>query len=296
MIACSAKNLLKRLRDGDWKPQSQKPKKPKRKEPFAEGWGEEEQEEMKDETEGDNTDSEEPPDDHEHDDLRVEGTTAYLPPEVVMGAVPTPAADSWAFGCVLYQCLSGRPPILEDDDDMTRHRIVTFEGREAATHQLTEGGDPLFRESHASKIDSNARTLIRGALSRNVTERIDMGQIANHDFFVASGTDVFSLYRQPAHPLDVGDVSPVADAQWSRRQFSSIWAPQPQAYDINLNSEAMSGKNLRLRGSMSNGPIPEGDEAGSFFLRSVNQSGGGHHVPLPTGLRHISEKTPLTQQ
>ncbi|EEC49590.1 predicted protein, partial [Phaeodactylum tricornutum CCAP 1055/1] len=61
------------------------------------------------------------------EDLRIEGTTAYLPPEVVMGAFPNFAADSWALGCVLYQCLSGRPPLLEMDETATRHRIVTFD-------------------------------------------------------------------------------------------------------------------------------------------------------------------------
>ena len=294
LIAASAKNLLKRLRDGDWKPQKEKPKKPKCKEAFNDGWGKEKDGETEEGTDENNIDNELLPD-AQGEDLRVEGTTAYLPPEVVMGGYPTPAADSWAFGCVLYQCLSGRPPILEDDDDMTRHKIVTFEvSSGGATCNVSDGEDPLFRESHAMGIDTSARNLIKGALNRHVSERLDMGQVANHEFFVASSIDVFGLYRQAAHPLDVGDVSPVADAQWSRRQFSSIWAPQPQAYDINLNTEATNGK--KLRGSVNNGPIPEGDEAGSFFLRSAKQGGGNNNIPLPTGgLRHISEKTPLTQ-
>ena len=41
------------------------------------------------------------------EDFRIEGTSAYLPPEVVLGAIPTPAADTWALGCLLYQCLTG---------------------------------------------------------------------------------------------------------------------------------------------------------------------------------------------
>ncbi len=58
------------------------------------------------------------------DDNRIEGTTAYLPPEVAIGGTPTPAADSWALGCVLYQCLSGKPPIIGDTDEQTVRRIV----------------------------------------------------------------------------------------------------------------------------------------------------------------------------
>ncbi|OEU08472.1 kinase-like protein, partial [Fragilariopsis cylindrus CCMP1102] len=60
-------------------------------------------------------------------DLRIEGTTIYLPPEVISGSFPTLAADSWALGCVLYQCLTGRPPIIEVDETLAKNRIVSFD-------------------------------------------------------------------------------------------------------------------------------------------------------------------------
>jgi serine/threonine protein kinase len=110
MIGMSATNLLKELRDGDWKPQPRK-----KADTF----------DMDEELQEVEVEAEEPSYDP-NDDTRIEGTTAYLPPEVVMGGFPTPAADSWALGCVLYQCLLGRPPILEADKTLTKklNRLV----------------------------------------------------------------------------------------------------------------------------------------------------------------------------
>ncbi|MHB8575488.1 MAG: protein kinase domain-containing protein, partial [Dehalococcoidia bacterium] len=43
------------------------------------------------------------------------GTAAYLPPEQALGQEPTPRADLYALGCVLYELVTGRPPFLSDD-------------------------------------------------------------------------------------------------------------------------------------------------------------------------------------
>lgn len=82
-VKASSKNLLRQLRDGDWKPN--KPSK------FFLGEEGNENEE----------------DAGEAEDARIEGTTAYLPPEVIIGGYPTTAADVWALGIVLFQCISG---------------------------------------------------------------------------------------------------------------------------------------------------------------------------------------------
>jgi serine/threonine protein kinase len=253
-IGSVAKHILKNLRDGGWKNQASKR-------------AEEGDDPM---DEDDVTEDEE--------DVRIEGTTAYLPPEVVMGSFPTTTADSWAFGCVLYQCLTGRPPLLEADEDSTRNRIVSFD-----MHESRNAVDRLFQDTHASAIRSDARDLIKSLLERDPSKRPGMHQIAQHDFFTKADVDVFNLHRQPAYPLDVGDVSPSPDAQWARRQFSSIWAPQPVAYNISLPDEDATFAYYEM--SLS-GPIPEGEEASGFFSTGAS----GH---LPTKLGHISERAPL---
>jgi serine/threonine protein kinase len=247
LVDSIAKDLLKKLRDGDWKAKD------------ADG----------DDAMHDETDTE-----MEEDDDRIEGTTSYLPPEVVMGSIPTVAADSWALGCLTYQCLSGRPPFLEADDEMTRRRIVNFDIEEQQSSEV----DRLFEDKLGSGIEPNARELIKSLLQRNPSLRPDMGQVAETDFFRQEGVDVFSLHNEPAFPLDVGSVAPLPDAQWSRRQFSSIWAPQPVAYDISLPDD-----NPRpfLTVKSNSSPIREGEEASGFFSPSGK---------LPKPLGKIAER------
>lgn len=249
LINTTAKNLLKELRDGGWKSKST-PSKSKVHSDMEEDSNEDNE---NDSLVGGDMDS----------DLRIEGTTAYLPPEVVMGEFPSLAADSWALGCVIYQCLSGRPPHLEADESATRSRIVSFdaEGANSSGEQSS-----LFSDIHAVAIESNARALITSLLSRNAEERPSMQRVAQSDFFAGAGKEVFGLHKQSAPPLDVGDVTPVADAQWTRRQFSSIWAPQPQAYDILLPSTDLPKNHM----DAVKGAIAEGPEATAFFSKSIN--------------------------
>ncbi|TNE44353.1 MAG: serine/threonine protein kinase [Deltaproteobacteria bacterium] len=51
----------------------------------------------------------------------VYGTPLYIAPEVLAGDPPTPAADMYALGVLLYQCLTGEFPVY-DDDIMTLFR------------------------------------------------------------------------------------------------------------------------------------------------------------------------------
>jgi eukaryotic-like serine/threonine-protein kinase len=43
-------------------------------------------------------------------DGQLMGTPHYLAPELIEGGPATPASDIYAFGCVLYECVTGAPP------------------------------------------------------------------------------------------------------------------------------------------------------------------------------------------
>ncbi|GAX24087.1 hypothetical protein FisN_9Hh339 [Fistulifera solaris] len=254
-VASISKNLLKNLRDGDWQSGHQ-----------VAGAAVDDATEMAQESSGTEVNE-----DVSGDDIRIEGTTAYLPPEVVLGAIPTPAADSWALGCVMYQCLSGRPPLLDSDEHTTRQKIVTF-------HEGSSSGtvDALFIDSHGAGIQDEARELITRLLERNPARRPSMGEIASFEFF--SGCNIFTLHRQSAHALNVGSVGPKPDAQWARRQMSSIWSPQPMAYNI-----AMPDDNLGFERKTDDylTPFAEGDEASGSFTPFATSG--------PIGLAKLTE-------
>ena len=68
-----------------------------------------------------------------------------------------------------------------------------------------------------------------------------------------------------------GDGEGKEDVRWARRQFSSIWAPQPEAYNVGIGDIAkdISSGGGRIR---KDGPILEGMESGSTFLVGVRSS------------------------
>jgi serine/threonine protein kinase len=41
---------------------------------------------------------------------QVMGTLDYLAPELIRGEAATPSTDIYAFGCVMYECITGAPP------------------------------------------------------------------------------------------------------------------------------------------------------------------------------------------
>lgn len=245
LLSSVAKDILKNLRNGDWKDAGTE-----QPDEFTE---------IDEETEPGN-DSIDVSNDEWVDDLRVEGTTAYLPPEVVMGQYPGFATDAWALGCVTYQCLTGRPPILEADDGATRNRIVSFD---TAKNEIRNDVDQLFTDKHATGVNEVARDFIKRMLDRDPLKRPSMNQLAEHEFFT---TNVFALHTQAAYPLDVGSVGPSPNAQWARRQFSSIWAPQPEAYNVSISTN--SATNDTRTKLLSERPITEGNEASCFFSMS----------------------------
>jgi serine/threonine protein kinase len=268
MITASASNVLRNMRDGDWKSMKTSGSK------FDMDDGVSDDDVMKNGEYDPNADD------------RVEGTTAYLPPEVVLGAVPTKAADSWALGCVLYQCLSGRPPMLESDDSKTKSKIVSFDSNTGPT----DDESVLFLDSHATHIERNARDLIIQLLNRVQTSRPSMRQVADHGFFTDAGVSIWTLHKEAAHPIEIGDVEAVVDAHWTRRQLSTIWAPQPQTYDVSAEHAGSSHGQSTIVSTRSE-PIQEGEERTAFFSKAnllPSLFSASQFVPLPPR-REITE-------
>jgi len=85
------------------------------------------------------------------------GTAAYMAPEQARGKVVDTRADIWAFGCVLYELLAGRPAFLGDDVSTTLARVLE---REPDMSALPKNVAP------------NVRTTIELCLKKDVRKRI----------------------------------------------------------------------------------------------------------------------------
>ena len=119
-------------------------------------------------------------------DERVEGTTLYLPPEVVRdGERPALAADAWSLGCVLYYRLRGRPPVFaESRDGPPIAAIVSFDASApsaAAAAAAARSADD--DERFPPGFPPAARALVARLMEREPRARARRRGGAPHAFF-----------------------------------------------------------------------------------------------------------------
>lgn len=107
------------------------------------------------------------------------GTAEYVSPELLTDKNACKSSDLWAFGCIIYQLLAGRPPFKASNEYLTFQKIVALE------YTFPEG----FPEV--------AKDLVERLLVLDPMKRLPIEHIKNHQFFdgVAWGK---GLWKQKA--------------------------------------------------------------------------------------------------
>ncbi|KAK8862325.1 kinase-like protein [Apiospora arundinis] len=106
--------------------------------------------------------------DKQQDDTKAEsfvGTAEYVSPELLRNKNACKASDLWAFGCIIYQLLAGRPPFKGGSEYLTFQKIV----------ELDYGFPPGFPPA--------AQDLIERLLVLEPERRLTIEHIKNHEFF-----------------------------------------------------------------------------------------------------------------
>ena len=93
------------------------------------------------------------------------GTAEYVSPELLTDKNACKASDLWAFGCIIYQLIAGRPPFKAANEYMTFQKIVGLE------YSFPDGFPPL------------ARDLVERLLVLDPITRLPMEHIKAHPFF-----------------------------------------------------------------------------------------------------------------
>ena len=110
------------------------------------------------------------------------GTAEYVSPELLTDKNACKASDLWAFGCIIYQLLAGRPPFKAGNEYQTFQKIVGLD------YSFPDGFPPL------------AKDLVERLLVLDPLTRLPMEHIKNHAFFdgIAWGK---GLWKQKAPRL-----------------------------------------------------------------------------------------------
>lgn len=93
------------------------------------------------------------------------GTAEYVSPELLTDKMACKASDLWAFGCIIYQLLAGRPPFKAGNEYLTFQKIVALD------YEFPKG----FPEV--------ARDLVERLLVLDPSSRLSIEHVKNHEFF-----------------------------------------------------------------------------------------------------------------
>ncbi|KAI9659205.1 MAG: pkb-activating kinase-like protein [Alyxoria varia] len=93
------------------------------------------------------------------------GTAEYVSPELLTDKNACKASDLWAFGCIVYQLLAGRPPFKAGNEYQTFQKIVNLD------YTFPDGFPPM------------ARDLVDQLLVLDPAHRLPIHAIKNHPFF-----------------------------------------------------------------------------------------------------------------
>jgi len=132
------------------------------------------------------------------------GTAEYVSPELLRDKNACKASDLWAFGCIVYQLLAGRPPFKAANEYLTFQKILSLD------YKFPDGFPEL------------AKDLVERLLVLDPAARLPVEHIRNHRFFEGIKWGK-SLWAQPAPML-------------------KPWVPPPSA-PIKLNGASRSQSN-----------------------------------------------------
>ncbi|KAK3673326.1 serine/threonine protein kinase [Recurvomyces mirabilis] len=93
------------------------------------------------------------------------GTAEYVSPELLRDKNACKASDLWAFGCIIYQLLAGRPPFKAANEYLTFQKIL------ALAYTFPDGFPDV------------ARDLVERLLVLEPSNRLPVEHIQNHQFF-----------------------------------------------------------------------------------------------------------------
>ena len=153
------------------------------------------------------------------------GTAEYVSPELLRDKSACKASDLWAFGCIIYQLLAGRPPFKAGNEYLTFQKILSLE------------------YEFPKDFPNVARDLVERLLVLDPSSRLSIEHVKNHQFFegVIWGR---GLWRQRAPKLKSfvpGASTSTKSNGTNGNTYSSNFAPSHSTSATHFDSGPNSG-------------------------------------------------------
>ena len=142
------------------------------------------------------------------------GTAEYVSPELLTDKNACKASDLWAFGCIVYQLLAGRPPFKAANEYQTFQKIVNLE------YTFPEGFPAI------------ARDLITKLLVLDPAERLSISGIKRHAFFEGVQWGKGQWKQRPPKLRPYNSHTQEANAIDRSRTEQQVLSPQLQPHSL----------------------------------------------------------------
>ncbi|CRL04421.1 CLUMA_CG017507, isoform A [Clunio marinus] len=141
------------------------------------------------------------------------GTAQYVSPEVLNGDAPHLSTDLWAFGCIIYQMISGVPPFRGASDYLIFQKIKNLDFKFSDD----------FEEQAKDLITKLLRIRPKERLGANDSDEIRYHSIRSHPFF--EGIVWNDIYKQKPPEIKIPPNINDDDLQQSDFEFSDEIEP-----------------------------------------------------------------------
>ncbi|KAK3944485.1 Serine/threonine-protein kinase ksg1 [Diplogelasinospora grovesii] len=154
------------------------------------------------------------------------GTAEYVSPELLTEKAAGKPSDLWAFGCIIYQLLVGRPPFKGATEYLTFQKIVNLE------YEFPPGFPPA------------ARDLVERCLVLDPARRLTVEHIKNHEFFDGQpfGKELWRMKAPRLRPY----VPPAQEPQVIQLNGGSSSSPKPIASSRSPQGQTNGSRPARI--------------------------------------------------
>ena len=117
------------------------------------------------------------------------GTAEYVAPELLNDNFVDYRCDIWAFGCILFQMIAGKPPFKATNEYLTFQKVMKVQ------YAFTAGFPTVIRD------------LVKRVLVKQIDQRLTIQQIQKHPFYKHKDFKDGSVWSDPAPEISAYKVS-----------------------------------------------------------------------------------------